>query len=122
MLPKSETEQLSDKIDKLGELIQEQKKLEQEILMLMQKNHFERHFGRVFQAEIKAVSQLQISDETKLVSLLEQVNLLQKVLAPTKTTLPRLLEDDTVPPHAKTKLRTLVQQIKEFHLRIEKSN
>jgi len=120
--PKSESEQLSDKIDRLGEITEEQKKLEQEILTLLQKNHFERHFGKNFKAEISSADKIDITDTAKVVALLQQFNLLVKVSAPTKITIARLLTDETVPAAAKAELKKWVRLTKELGLKVEKSS
>ena len=120
--PKSEADQLSDKIDRLGEITEEQKKLEQEILMLMQKNHFERHFGKNFKAEIASADKIDITDTAQVVALLQRFNLLAKVSAPTKVTIARLLTDETVSAAAKAELKKWVRLTKELGLKVEKSS
>ena len=120
--PQSEPDQLSEKIDRLGELIDEQRRLEQEIIALMQKNKFARHFGKAFQAELTDEEKIQISDEEKVVALLQKLNLLEKVLAPTRTTVARLLDDETVSAQDKAKLKVLVQKINVPRLIVEKQS
>ena len=119
-LPKSETDELSEKIDRLGELLDEQHRLEQEIIALMQKNKFARHFGKVFTAELTEEEKINLTDEEKVVALLEKLNLLNKVLAPTRTTVARLLDDDTVSAQDKAKLQVLVKKLKTPRLIVEK--
>ena len=120
--PQSEPDQLSEKIDRLGELIDEQRRLEKEIIALMQKNKFARHFGKAFQAELTDEEKIQISDEEKVVALLQKLNLLEKVLAPTRTTVARLLDDETVSAQDKAKLKVLVQKINVPRLIVEKQS
>lgn len=118
---KSEQEQLSDKIDRLGELAEEQQRLEKEIIALFQKNKFERHFGKNFKAELVPAEQITIADTVKTVELLAKLGLLAKVSAPTKTTIARLLTDKTVSAQDKAQLQTLVQVLKTWRLNVEKS-
>lgn len=120
-LPKSEPELLSEKIDRLGEITQEQQTLEQEILALLQKNKFERHFGKQYKAELVSDDKITLTDPAKVVALLQKLNLLTKTLAPTKTTIARLLTDDSVSPQDKAQLQKLVQVIKAWRVRVEKS-
>ncbi len=119
---KSEPEQLSDKIDRLGELLDEQQKLEKEIIALLQKNRFERHFGKNFKAELVPVEQITIADNAKMVALLVKLNLLAKASAPTKTTIARLLTDKTVSAQDKAQLQKMVQAVKTWRLNVEKSS
>ena len=120
-LPKSEPEVLAEKIDRLGEITQEQQKLEQEILALLQKNKFEKHFGKNFKAELVSDDKITLTDTAKVVALLQKLNLLNKTLAPTKTTIARLLSDDSVSPQDKAQLQKLVQIVKAWRVRVEKS-
>ncbi len=119
--PKSEPEMLAEKIDRLGEITQEQQTLEQEILALLQKNKFERHFGKQYKAELVADDKITLTDPAKVVALLQKLNLLNKTLAPTKTTVARLLTDDSVSAQDKAQLQKLVQVLKAWRVRIEKS-
>ena len=119
--PKSEPELLAEKIDRLGEITQEQQKLEQEILALLQKNKFEKHFGKNFKAELVADDKIILTDPAKVVALLQKLNLLNKTLAPTKTTVARLLTDDSVSAQDKAQLQKLVQVVQAWRVRVEKS-
>ncbi len=119
--PKSEPEILAEKIDRLGEITQEQQKLEQEILALLQKNKFEKHFGKNFKAELVADDKITLTDPAKVVALLQKLNLLNKTLAPTKTTVARLLTDDSVSAQDKAQLQKLVQVVQAWRVRVEKS-
>lgn len=119
--PKSEPELLAEKIDRLGEITQEQQKLEQEILALLQKNKFEKHFGKNFKAELVSDDKITLTDPAKVVALLQKLNLLNKTLAPTKTTVARLLTDDSVSAQDKAQLQKLVQVVQAWRVRVEKS-
>ena len=119
---KTEQEQLSEKIDRLGELLEERENLEKEIISLLQKNNFERHFGKNFKAELVPEEQVTIADAAQVVALLSQLNLLAKASAPTKTTIARLLKDKTVSPQAKARLQALVQTVRKWRLNVEKSS
>ncbi|MCQ2410917.1 MAG: PD-(D/E)XK nuclease family protein [Elusimicrobiaceae bacterium] len=113
-------EELSQKIDRLGELRAEAKKLEQEIITLMQQNKFERHFGSTFKAELNTCEKVELTDNAQVVELLTKLGLLDKVLVPTKTTVVRLLTDDTVSAKDKEQLRALVRRVQEVQLALEK--
>ncbi len=119
---KNEPELLTEKIDRLGAINEEQKKLEQEILALLQKNKFERHFGKQFKVEIFCADKISLTDKTKLVTLLQALHLLDKTLAPTPTTIARLLTDATVPESDKAQLRKWIHITQELRLRVEKSS
>lgn len=121
-LEQNEQDALSTKIDRLGILLEEQKNLEQEIVSLMQKNKFSRHFGKQFKAELTPVETVEIADNAKLVALLQKLHLLEKVLAPTKTTIARLLSDPSVPEQAKAQLQTLLKRVEKPLLKVEKSS
>ena len=120
-LLKSEQELLSDKIDRFGELTEEIKQLETEIISLMQKNNFEQHFGKNFKAELARVDTVSFTDDKQVVELLRTLGLLPKVLVPTKTTVLRLLADKNLSAQDKAKLQSLVKTIQELKLRVEKS-
>ncbi len=115
-------EVLSGKIDRLGNLLHEAKELEKEIIALMQQNHFERHFGQFFEAELSAAEQIEIADVAQTIALIQELGLWDKVCAPTKTTIARLLTDETVSPQAKKQLQALVQKIKSWRLTVKKSS
>ena len=104
---KSVQDELSEKIDRYGALEEEIEKLRHEIIALLKQNHFERHFGKSYQAELTQVEQLEFPDKTKVLDLLRQLQLLTKVLVPTKSTIANLLEDPAVSPQAKEALRAL---------------
>ena len=113
-------EELSQKIDRLGELKEQIKKLEKEIITLMQKNNFERHFGKNYKAEIDSHEKIELTDNAQVVELLRTSGLLDKVLVPTKTTVVRLLNDDSVSVSDKKRLQTLMRRATEIHLLLEK--
>lgn len=120
--PASELDQLSEKIDRLGALKDEQQTLEKEITALMQKNNFKRHFGKQFSAELVNGEQIQITDADKLAALLKKLGLMDKALALTKTTVARLLTDETVSPEAKKQLQAFIKKMSQVQLKIEKSS
>lgn len=115
-------ESLSDKIDQLGHLQAQAASLEEEIITAMKENQFERHFGKQFKAELASLKTLQIDAPEKLLALLQKLHLLDKVLAPTKTTIARLLEDPSVSPQDKAQLQALVKWVSQVRLTIEKSS
>lgn len=107
---KTDEEILSEQIDRLGALRQEEKKLQESILSSMQKLNFKRHFGSKFRAELIAAKQAQIPAPEKMVKLLKELNLLPKTLVPTRSTVLALLEDPSVSAQAKAKLRSLLEE------------
>lgn len=120
--PESEQDVLSAKIDRCGELLEEAKQLQQEIIALMRKNHFERHFGKHFKAELARVEKLEFTDKEKVVELLRTLKLLAKVLVPTQSTVAGLLTDASVPAQAKAQLQAFARKTEEEKLSIEKAD
>lgn len=120
--PESEQDVLSAKIDRCGELLEEAKQLQQEIIALMRKNHFERHFGKQFKAELARVEKLEFTDKEKVVELLRTLKLLAKVLVPTQSTVAGLLTDASVPAQAKAQLQAFARKTEEDKLNIEKAD
>ncbi len=120
--PADELDILSEKIDRCGELLQQAKQLQQEIIALMRKNHFEQHFGRQFKAELARVEKLEFTDKEKVVELLRTLKLLAKVLVPTQSTVAGLLADNTVPAQAKAQLQAFARKTEEEKLTIEKAD
>lgn len=120
--PESEQDVLSAKIDRCGDLLEEAKQLQQEIIALMRKNHFERHFGKHFKAELARVEKLEFTDKEKVVELLRTLKLLAKVLVPTQSTVAGLLTDASVPAQAKAQLQAFARKTEEEKLNIEKAD
>lgn len=120
--PESEQDVLSAKIDRCGDLLEEAKQLQQEIIALMRKNHFERHFGKHFKAELARVEKLEFTDKEKVVDLLRTLKLLAKVLVPTQSTVAGLLTDASVPAQAKAQLQAFARKTEEEKLNIEKAD
>ena len=119
---KSEQDILSEKIDRCGDLLQEAKQLQKEIIDLMRKNNFERHFGKNYKAELSRVEKLEFTDKEKVVELLRTLKLLAKVLVPTQSTVAGLLTDATVPAEAKAKLQAFSRKTEEINLNLEKAD
>ena len=90
-LKKTPQEELSDKIDRCGAALEDYEKLKKEIIALMQAQHFDRHFGAHYQAELKRLTHTQFNDKQKVVELLRSLNLLHKTLVPTQSTVEALL-------------------------------
>ena len=118
----SEQEILSEKIDRYGTLLEETRKLQQEIITLMRNNKFERHFGKAYQADLERVEKITFNDKAKVIDLLRSLKLLAKVLVPTQSTVTALLSDPAIPAQAKDKLRALASTCEEFSLHIEKAD
>lgn len=119
--PKSEQEILSEKIDRCGALLDEAKSLQKEIISLMRKNNFERHFGKQYKAELSRVEKLEFTDKEKVVELLRTLKLLAKVLVPTQSTVARLLTDAAVPAEAKAKLQAFAKKEEDIQINLTKA-
>ena len=119
--PKSEQEILSEKIDRCGALLDEAKSLQKEIISLMRKNNFERHFGKQYKAELSRVEKLEFTDKEKVVELLRTLKLLAKVLVPTQSTVAGLLTDAAVPAEAKAKLQAFAKKEEDIQINLTKA-
>ena len=120
--PKNPQEQLSEKIDRCGELEEEIKKLREEIISLLKQNHFQRHFGQKYQAELSEKERLEFTDKAKVITLLRKLQLLSKVLVPTQTTIEQLLQDPSVDQTAKEQLRALASTVQTETLLLHKTD
>ncbi len=120
--PANPQDQLSEKIDRCGALEEEVKKLHQEIITLFKQNHFKRHFGKNYQAELIENAHLEFTDKNKVISLLREQGLLAKVLVPTQSTIAHLLEDASVAEAVKAQLRALAKQIEQETLVLHKTD
>ena len=118
---KSELDLLSEKIDRCGTLLEEAKALEKEIISLMKKNNFERHFGKNYKAELSRMEKLEFTDKEKVVELLRTLKLITKVLVPTQSTVAGLLTDPAVPLAAKEKLNAFAKKSEEESLKIQRT-
>ena len=116
--PQTESEMLADKIDRLGEITQEEKKLRAEITQLMEKLNFKRHFGKQFKAELLQKQINEFTDKEATIQLLRNLNLLSKTLVPTQSTILALLEDPKVSVEDKQKLKSLIHQTVQSQLNI----
>lgn len=115
--PKTEAEILSEKIDLLGKTQAEAAKLQADIVALMQKLGYQRHFGSRFRAELQP-PRLEFADREKTVQLLRKLGLLGKTLVPTQSTVAALLQDPAVPAEAKERLRALARPAAQADLQI----
>ena len=122
VLFQTEQDVLTDKIDRYGDLLEEAQQLKKEIIDLMKKNNFSRHFGSRYQAQLACVEKWEFTDHEKVVELLRTLKLLAKVLVPTQTTVANLLTDTTVSSAAKEQLRAFAQRKEIDDLKIEKTN
>lgn len=117
--PIVEADRLSEKIDRYGALLKEIAQLKQEIISLMKENHFDRHFGAHYRAELERLENIDFTDKQKVIDLLRELALLNKVLVPTKTTILSLLDNPDVSVENKEKLRALTQRSEIETLEIE---
>lgn len=120
-LKKTPQEELSDKIDRCGAALEDYEKLKKEIIALMQAQHFDRHFGAHYQAELKRLTHTQFNDKQKVVELLRSLNLLHKTLVPTQSTVEALLTDNTVPAEQKARLGALGTPQESVELELKKT-
>lgn len=120
-LPVSEQDLLTEKIDRYGALLEEQKQLHKEIVELMHKNNFSRHFGKEYEASLSKEEKKEFTDKEKVMALLRRLQLLEKVLVPTQSTILALLSDPTVPADAKAQLERFVRTLSLEHLQIDKT-
>lgn len=115
---KTAPEVLAEKIDRLGEITQEERRLRQEIAALMDKLGYKRHFGSKFRAELVDKSRLEFADKAKTIDALRSLHLLAKTLVPTQSSIAALLSDPAVSEEAKAKLRALAQEKQQTDLEI----
>lgn len=113
---KTDDEILSEKIDRLGELSKEDKRLRREIAALMDRLGYKRHFGAKYRAELSGGKKLEFADREKTVALLRSLNLLGKTLVPTQSSICALLADPSVPEEAKAQIRALARETEEADL------
>lgn len=116
--PKTDGEVLSEKIDRLGALTQEEKRLRGEISALMDKLGYKRHFGTKFRAERTEKEKTVFDDRQKTLDFLRSAGLLNKTLVPTQSSIAALLSDPSVPEESKARLRALGRQERESDLQI----
>lgn len=119
---KTEEELLSEKIDRLGEISQEEKKLRAEIIQTMKKLDYKRQFATKYQAELLQQKKRIFTDKPKTIALLKELNLLGKTLVPTQSTIEALLSDPSVSQQAKAKLMALTQEENTEDLSITEAN
>lgn len=121
-LPPLAQDVLGEKIDRYGALTDEAATLEQEIMDLMQKNNFSRHFGKTYHAQLSENEKIQFTEPEKIVELLRKEGLLQKVLVPTKSTLLDLLNDSSVSNEIKQQIKSFIRRNTTPLLKIEKTD
>lgn len=118
-LPLSEQDELTAKIDRYGDLLKENQQLRQDIIRLMKKNHFSRHFGQRYRAELNCLEKVEFTEKEKVIDLLRSSQLLGKVLVPTQRTIEKLLTDPAVSSDTKSKLQKLAQKTEQDQLTLE---
>ena len=121
-LPKTPQELLSEKIDRFGALSDEIKALRAEILQLMREQHFTRHFGAQYKAELAEKEIFEFENSEQIVALLKRLGLWEKTLVPTKTPIAALLPAPSVPQAGKEALGQLIRKIKDIVLCVEKTD
>ncbi len=118
---KTDGEILSEKIDRLGALQAEEQRLRGEIIALMNKHGYQRHFGAHYRAELSTQNKLVFADKDKTVALLRKLGLLPRTLVPTQSTVAALLADPSVPEDAKAQLRALATSVPHSGLELSQA-
>ncbi len=118
---KTAQEMLSEKIDRYGTLLQETEKLRREIMAEMKAQHFTRHFGAQYEAQISSSQKTVFEEKEKVMELLQKYNLLGKTRVPTQRTIAALLTDPSVPAEAKKELAALSKTDTQETLQVEKT-
>ena len=119
ILPANTQDVLTEKIDRYGAILQEEKQLRKEIIDLMHENNFSRHFGKQYQASFSQEEKKELVEKKQVLDILRASNLLDKVRVPTQSTILALLTDPTVPAEVKTKLMTCVKTALQEKLQID---
>ena len=122
MVAKSDEQILAEQIDRLGALQQETDALRAEIVQLMKRLGFARHFGTKFQAELTTRKVLEFTDKEKTLELLRTLRLLAKTLVPTQSSISALLDNPHVSAQAKEQLRALATELEKDHLDITEAD
>ncbi len=112
---------LSDKVDAYGKALREVKKLEREIIALMQKEDINRHFGKEFEVSLSKEENLDFTDRQKVVEILKEFNLLGKTLVPTLGKIKALLESDFIKPEQRDALLKLARYSTQYKLNCSKT-
>lgn len=121
VFPLDDQDLLTEKIDQYGDLLTKVSQLQKEIIDLMKKNNFARHFGEHYKAELTCIEKIEFTNKEQVIELLRQLNLLKKVLVPTKSMVVGLLTDATVSANDKKKLESFMTKTQEEELKIEKT-
>lgn len=123
LLVTNESDILSMKVDRYGELLRrhsetaaELERVKNEIVALMRDKGFVRHFGSKYQVNLEKLAKWQFADRDKLVGAIKELGYLQKILVPTKTTVEKLLEDESLPVQDRDKLRAFARKAEYFEL------
>lgn len=118
---------LDYKIDKyakalidLEKLTSQTNSLRNEIIMLMQDKKITKHFTKNYEIDLIKNSRTKITDNQKLLRLLKDLGLLEKTLVPTKTSVEKLLTDESVSERAKERIKKFLQTTKDIDLKCEK--
>ncbi|HUT85410.1 MAG TPA: PD-(D/E)XK nuclease family protein, partial [Elusimicrobiales bacterium] len=123
----SKKDTLTCKIDKYGKLTEQFAKLskeadllKKEIVFLMNEKKLSKHFTKNYQIELAQNVSTHITDSKKLVELLKELDLINKVLVPTKSGVEKLLADKNVSQDAKNKIKKFLKTSENFNLECKK--
>jgi RecB family exonuclease len=116
----SKTDRYLKMLSDLGKMESELNSLKNEIIMLMKEKKLTRNFTKKCEMSLVKSSQTRITDKQKLVDLLKNLNLLGKVLVPTKSGVEKLLTDDTIPAETKKKINKFFETVEHLELKCSK--
>jgi RecB family exonuclease len=119
-------DELSGLIDKYGELQEralelqaEGNKLKASILAELVKRGYVRAFGKRYQASRAATERWEFSDKTKVVELIKNAGLYEKVLAPSAPKVEQLMADPGLPADVRAKLSKLGSRVETPDLKVK---
>lgn len=122
-----EAEELSVLVDKYGKLKEQAKSLEEEaerlkerILASLEIKNYVRAFGQHFEVSRSVEEKWEFQDREKVLEILRQHGLYEKILIPSAQAVQRLMKDPALPPAARKKLEALGAKTEQKVLRCRK--
>ena len=118
---------MASKINRLGEIEETSAKLGREaeslrceIAALMSDKKISEAAAGKYSAALSKTRDWAFPDEKALLSLIKELGLSGRILAPTKKTVSRLLSDETLAPETLARLRALAKKIERTEIRVTK--
>ncbi|MFA6583574.1 MAG: PD-(D/E)XK nuclease family protein [Elusimicrobiaceae bacterium] len=109
-----ESDALTEKVDRYGQLLAQQsalaadiENLKKEILVLMNDKGYFQHYGKKYKIRLKNTEAWTFADRKKVIEYLQETGHLRKALVPTQTTVEKLLTDDSIPDKDREGLKKL---------------